>query len=251
MKVTATIQARMGSSRLPGKVLMDICGKPMLLWQVERIRRARLVDEIIIATTLSESDNEIETFCKKNNIRFFRGSENDVLDRISRLISERNIDIHLECYGDSPFIDPQIIDENIGFYLKKNIPNGYFSSSLETTYPPGMEVTIYRGNMLTEVNNLIPKNDPLREHVGYNITRFKDKFPLISVKAQDYLHNPEVYLEVDTKEDIELLRVITKHFLEINKNHFSLIEIINFLNKNKNLIEKNKFVERRWKNFRK
>ena len=162
MKVTATIQARMGSSRLPGKVLMDICGKPMLLWQVERIRRARLVDEIIIATTLSESDNEIETFCKINNIRFFRGSENDVLGRIACLISERNIDIHLECYGDSPFIDPQIIDESIGFYLKKNIPNGYFSSSLETTYPPGMEVTIYRGNMLTEVNNLIPKNDPLR-----------------------------------------------------------------------------------------
>ncbi len=251
MKVTATIQARMGSSRLPGKVLMDICGKPMLLWQVERIRRARLVDEIIIATTFSVADDAIETFCKKNNIKFFRGSENDVLDRVANLIKEKNIDIHVECYGDSPFIDPQIIDESIGFYLKKDIPNGYFSSALETTYPPGMEVTIYRGRMLTEVNNLISKNDPLREHVGYNITRFKDKFPLISILAQDYLYNPDIYLEVDTKEDIEVLREVTKHFLKINKNHFSLIEIINFLNENNYLIEKNKLVERRWKDFRK
>ena len=251
MKVTATIQARMGSSRLPGKVLMDICGKPMLLWQVERIRRSRLVDEIIIATTFSKADDAIETFCKKNNIKLFRGSENDVLYRLASLISKENIDIHLECYGDSPFIDPQIIDECIGFYLKKNIPNGYFSSALETTYPPGMEVTIYRGKMLIEVNNLISKNDPLREHVGYNITRFKDKFPLFSLVAQDYLYNPDIYLEVDTKEDIEVLREVTKYFLKINKKHFSFIEIVNFLNENHDLIKKNKFVERRWKDLRK
>ena len=251
MKVTATIQARTGSSRLPGKVLMDIGGKQMLLWQVERIKRARLVDEIIIATSLSRSDDAIESFCFDHDIKCFRGSENDVLDRLANCIRKNNIDIHLECYGDSPFIDPQIIDEIIGFYFKKNIPNGYFSSALETTYPPGMEVTIYKGDILIEVDSLVAKDDHLREHVGYNITRFSDKYPLISILAPDYLYNPNIYLEVDTQEDIDVLRNIANHFQKNKKDHFSLIEILNFLNHNQYLTEKNKLIPRRWKDFRK
>ena len=84
MKVVATIQARMGSSRLPGKVLFEAGGKPFLLRQVERIRRAKLIDHIIVATSLESGDDEIVRLCEENEIDVFRGSENDVLDRVSQ-----------------------------------------------------------------------------------------------------------------------------------------------------------------------
>ena len=116
MKIVASIQARMGSSRLPGKVLKDICGKPMLLWHLERIKRSRLLDDVIIATTTSEKDDELISFCNQHSVSYFRGSENDVLKRVSALINHHEIDIHIELCGDSPLTDPQIIDEFVGFY---------------------------------------------------------------------------------------------------------------------------------------
>ena len=124
MKIIATIQARMGSTRLPGKVLKDICGKPMLLWQVDRIKKSRLIDDVIIATTTSPKDDEIVQFGIKNNIKYYRGSEDDVLNRVASLICKFGIDLHIEFCGDSPLPDPQLIDEFIGYYLK-NQDNRY------------------------------------------------------------------------------------------------------------------------------
>ena len=118
MKIVASIQARLGSTRLPGKVLKDINGKPMLLRHVERLRRSRLLDDVIVATTTNPHDDKIVEFCINNNIAFYRGSEDDVLDRISSMIEERGIDVHVECFGDSPLTDPHIVDEIIGYYLK-------------------------------------------------------------------------------------------------------------------------------------
>ena len=88
----------MGSSRLPAKVLKDICGKPMLLWQVERIKRSRLLDDVIVATTTSQIDDEIVEFCKKYKINYFRGSEDDVLNRVASLIRAYKIGLHVEFY---------------------------------------------------------------------------------------------------------------------------------------------------------
>ena len=119
MNITATIQARMNSKRLPGKVLENILGKPMLQWQIERLKRSRLVDDIILATTDSKKDDPIQELCEKLNIKFYRGSENDVLGRVNNLLQKYDVEIHLECFGDSPLIDPQIIDEFIGFFKKK------------------------------------------------------------------------------------------------------------------------------------
>ena len=117
MNITATIQARMNSKRLPGKVLENIMSKPMLQWQIERLKRSRLVDDIIIATTDSKQDDPIQKLCEKLNIKFYRGSENDVLGRVNNLLQKFDVEIHLECFGDSPLLDPQIIDEFIGFFM--------------------------------------------------------------------------------------------------------------------------------------
>jgi spore coat polysaccharide biosynthesis protein SpsF len=250
MNVTASIQARMGSSRLPGKVLSDVCGKPMLLWQVERILRSRLVDRVVVGTSVSSLDDQIDDFCKKNGVECFRGSEDDVLKRISSLVKEFEVDLHVECYGDSPLIDPQIIDEFIGYYFKFKEKADYFSSALETTYPPGLEVTLYPADILIQVDNMVMLDDPMREHVGYNITRFPDKFRLVSLKAPPWFSYPDTFLEVDSPEDLEVLRKVVGHFVANDQKHFSLTEILTLLRKNQSLFEGNTHVERRWKALR-
>ena len=118
MKIVASIQARMNSSRFPGKVLQTVCGKPLLLWQVERLKNSRLIDEVIVATSSNKLDEQIIDFCFSNNIKSFIGSEINVLDRIATLIAVNNAEIHVECFGDSPLIDPELIDQFLGYLLK-------------------------------------------------------------------------------------------------------------------------------------
>tara|TARA_B100000035_G_C20930642_1_gene522874 strand:- start:36 stop:794 length:759 start_codon:yes stop_codon:yes gene_type:complete len=251
MKILASIQARMNSSRLPGKVLSDICGKPMLLWQIERIKRSNYINDIIVATSNSREDDTIINFCKDHKINFYRGSENDVLSRISSMLKSYKYDVHVECFGDSPFIDPKIIDEFIIFYFKQKNKDIYISSALKTTYPPGTEVTLYNPNILIRTNDLVRSDDKLREHAGYNISRFPNEFKIHSMEAPQHFNYPDLYLEVDVYEDLVLIRQIAEYFISKNKNHFSLIEILNYLKKNIDITKKNKFIDRRWKKFRK
>lgn len=250
MKIIASIQARMGSSRLPGKVLMDIRGKPMLLWHVERLKRSRLLDDVIVATTMSQKDDEIEAFCKQYNILCYRGSENDVLNRISSLIDFHKIDIHVEFCGDSPLIDPQIVDEFIGFYLKNKNSYDYVSNALKTSYPPGQEVIVYRGDLLIELDQSLDIDDPLREHAGYNITRFPDIYQMATMEAPKWFYNPEAYLEVDTLTDLEMMRQLISHFVEQGEEHFTLSQILEFLRKNPEIMQLNSKEDRRWKSLR-
>ena len=250
MNITATIQARMGSSRLPGKVLADVCGKPMLLWQVERIRRSRLVDRVVVGTSTSPLDDQIADFCERHDIVCYRGSENDVLNRIACLLRDLSVDLHIECYGDSPLIDPQIIDEYIGYYLKYKNEADYFSSALETTYPPGLEVTLYPARILIELEQQLDSNDPAREHVGYNITRFPKLYRQQPLTAPSWFFEPDIYLEVDTAEDLAMLRAVVGHFVGKGREHFGLGEILSFLREEPELTKLNNSVERRWKELR-
>jgi len=250
MKIVASIQARMGSSRLPGKVLKDICGKPMLLWHLERIKRSRLLDDVIIATTTSEKDDELISFCNQHSVSYFRGSENDVLKRVSALINHHEIDIHIELCGDSPLTDPQIIDEFVGYYLKYHDRFDYVSNSIKTTYPPGQEVMVYPGSVLASIDESISFDDPMREHVGYNITRFPEYYRLASLEAPDRFFEPEAYLEVDTPIDLEMMRKLIGCFVEKGLEHFSLSQILELLRQKPEIMQQNRFEERRWKSLR-
>jgi len=250
MNIVASIQARMGSKRLPGKVLENVCGKPMLLWQVERMRRSRVIDNVVVATSLSSIDDELESFCRKHQIDCYRGSEEDVLSRITALTTDLQVDIHVESFGDSPLIDPQIIDEFIAYYLKYKDIGDYFSSALKTTYPPGMEVSIYRSKTLLDVNRLVLPDDPLREHAGFNITRFPERFKLHSIVAPAWHFAPDVFLEVDVSEDLEVLREIVNYFVSRGEEYFSLREILSMLESRPELAKKNRNIERRWKILR-
>jgi spore coat polysaccharide biosynthesis protein SpsF len=250
VKIIASIQARLGSTRLPGKVLKDINGKPMLLRHVERLRRSRLLDDVIVATTTNSNDDKIVQLCINNNISFFRGSEDDVLDRISSMLQENDIDVHVECFGDSPLTDPQIVDELIGYYLKHQEDFDFVSNALKTTYPPGQEVLVYKSSCLIKENNIVAKNDPLREHVSIHLSQYPNKYRLKNLEAPMYFNFPDIYLEVDTSKDFEMICKIFNYFIDKGMEHFSLAEILEFLTQNPEIININNQVNRRWKEFR-
>lgn len=250
INISASIQARMGSTRLPGKVLKKINGKPMLLWQVERLRECNSLKDIIIATTTNREDDKIVQLCIENSISYFRGSENDVIDRVSSLIEEYKIDIHVECVGDSPLIDPLIVEEYIEIFCNEDSDYDYLSNCINTSYPPGLDVIIYNATTLIDLNKFLEKNDPLREHVGYNITRFPQKYKIKSITAPKKYYYPDFYLEVDSKEDFILIEKIFKYFISKEKPKFYLKDILKLLTEYPDIKNINNKTPRKWKLLR-
>ncbi len=250
MKIIGSIQARMSSTRLPGKVLKPILGKPMLLWHIERLRRSRLLDDIIVATTEDSRDEPIVRFCETHDIKYFRGSEEDVLDRIASMIDTYRIDVHAEFFGDSPLTDPHIVDETIGYFLKHRDQFDFVSNHQQTTYPPGQEVLVYWGRCLIEANRSVAKADPLREHVSIHITQHPDLYRLKNLPAPERYHYPDIYLEVDTEKDFDLMTRIITHFDSQGQPHFSLAQILDHLHRHPELVSINNTENRRWKAFR-
>jgi len=250
VKVSATIQARTSSSRLPGKVLKKILGKPMLELQIERIRQSNLIDEIIIATTDSPKDDPIESLANDLGVLCYRGSEDDVLGRIVNTLKAYNVEIHAEFTGDHPLEDPLIIDSIIGFYLKNKDKYDYVANYLKTTFPAGIGFAVYPAETLYDAEKHVAKDDKLREHVGIHIYLHPERYRLHNIEAPPHFNYPDLYLEVDTKEDFEVTTAIYENLYPKN-SCFSLSQILDFMSENKNLAEKNRHVERRWKKFRK
>ena len=248
MKIAATIQARMGSTRLPGKVLKTIIGKPMLALLVERIRQSILIDEIIIATTKGPQDDAIEDLARKIGVSCYRGSENDVILRIVETLKAYDVDINVEFMADNPIPDPFLVDSVIGFYLKNSDKYDYVTNALKTTYPPGAEVFVYPSKILYDAEKKV--TDPaLREHVGIHIYQHPERYRIFNLEAPPWFYYPDIHLEVDTQEDFDVIKAIYEHFYKDNPG-FSLLQVIDFLKANPDLATHNINVERRWKVYR-
>lgn len=244
-KIVATIQARLGSTRFPKKVMKMISGKTIIEILVDRLKKSKFIDQIVLATTSKNSDKPLIQLAKKIGINYFAGSETDVLNRVTQAINKSKAHYHVECFGDSPFIDVDILDEFIRIMLKKNLD--FVTNSIKTTFPPGSEILVYKSRVINNVNNLVKCNDPLREHAGYNITRFKKLFKIHNISAPKELNFPNIYIELDTKKDFFVLSKIYKNF---KYNYFSLLDILNFFKKNKKLAIYNSKVIRNWKLLR-
>jgi len=249
MNIVATIQARMGSSRLPGKVLKEICGKPLLQYQIERIKEARLVDDIIIATSTNPKDDAIVKLANKLDVKVYRGSENDVLSRIVELLKKYNVEVHVELIGDSPLADPQIIDEVIGLYLKNREDYDYVSNGVEVSYPAGMEVNVYHAQTLIDAESNIFSDDPLREHVDIHLSK-NPTYKVLSIKAPKHFYRPDIFLEVDTLRDFEMISTVINHFIENGKDFFSLSQILDYLKLNPDVVKINQDEDRRYWQFK-
>ncbi|KGF72297.1 hypothetical protein DO97_10845 [Neosynechococcus sphagnicola sy1] len=248
MKIAATVQARLGSSRLPGKVLKPILGQPMLALQIERIRQSRLIDQIIIATSTEPQDDALATLAQQLGVACFRGSEQDVLGRVVGALQAFQVDVHVELLGDSPLPDPLLVDAMIGYYLKQADCYDYVTNGLKTTYPPGAEVAVYPTAVLVAAEQQAT-DAALREHVGIHIHQHPDHFRLCNLEAPPWYHYPDLYLEVDTAEDFEVITAIYEHFYPQNPG-FSLAQVIDFMIAHPKLVSRNQQVVRRWKVFR-
>ena len=166
-KNIAIIQARMTSSRLPGKVLMDICGKPSLQRMLERVNMAKSIDNVVVATTINTSDDPVVEMCKNLNIEVFRGDENDVLGRIYEAAKFFCADTIIRLTADCPMIDPSVIDEVVHSFSINNYD--YCSNTIDRSYPDGLDVEIMSIDSIRDACK--NAKDPfLREHVTPYIT---------------------------------------------------------------------------------
>lgn len=137
--IVAIVQARMGSTRLPGKVLKTVLGKSLLEHQMERLQHSRLIHQLVVATSVEQADEEIVRCCDKHDIPVYRGSEEDVLSRYFETATTYGADVIVRLTADCPLIDPQVVDQVISVYLEHEREIDYVSNTLERTYPRGLD----------------------------------------------------------------------------------------------------------------
>jgi spore coat polysaccharide biosynthesis protein SpsF len=241
MKVAAIIEARMTSSRLPGKIMLPVLGKPTLELLIERLKRATLLDSIIVATTTNTTDDAVEDLTRRLHIGCFRGSEEDVLDRVLRAAHAHNVDIIVEITGDCPLIEPLVVDKVIDTYLKNSCD--YVSNTLKETYPNGLDTQVFSTAVLDRVASLT--DDPAdHEHVSLYIYEHPETFTLLNVESD----LPEKYwgarLTLDTQEDYVLIRAIYEQLYPRNPA-FTLYEIIQLLEARPELLGINREIKQR------
>jgi spore coat polysaccharide biosynthesis protein SpsF len=240
-RVVAIVQARMGSTRLSGKVMKEVLGRPLLWYLVERLRAAKLLDDIVIATTELESDGLIVDFCEKFNIKFFRGSENDVLSRYAGAAKIFDVDCVVRICSDSPLIDPELIDELINEFLLSSPPCDYLSNTLDQTYPLGMNVEVFASEVLFEADSKAVLAYE-REHVTPYIYCGSNKF---SICKKHYSSDfSKVRLTVDVQEDFDLVKAILE-CLYPQKNNFNLKDILEFYQRAPEVFRKNSHIQQR------
>jgi spore coat polysaccharide biosynthesis protein SpsF len=202
-RIVAIVQARMGSTRLPGKVLAEIQGHPMLWYVVERTRAAETVDDVVVATTTELADDPIVTFCREHGVGCFRGSEQDVLDRYYQAALRYKADAVVRITGDCPLIDPEIIDKTVRAFLREG-PD-YASNCVERTFPRGLDTEIFAFQALDTAWREASRPYQ-RAHVTPYIYENPERFTIVSVVGnEDY---SAYRWTVDTPEDLVLVRAL-------------------------------------------
>ncbi len=206
-KVVAIIQARTGSTRLPGKVLADIHGHPMLWHVVQRTRAATTLDEVVVATTTQPADSAIVAFCRELGVACFRGSEDDVLDRYQRAALQHDAQAVVRITSDCPLIDPRIIDKTVQAFLVER-PD-YASNGVVRTYPRGLDTEVIAFQAL-ELAWHEARQPYERSHVTPYLYETPGKFRVLSVTAdRDY---SACRWTVDTAQDLEFVRAVYARF---------------------------------------
>jgi spore coat polysaccharide biosynthesis protein SpsF len=212
VRTTIIIQARTSSSRLPGKVLRDLCGEPMLLRQIERVRCCRMADQLVIATSDEAGDDPIAELCAKNQVACFRGSLNNVLDRFHGAALAFGPSDHLvRLTADCPLADPDVIDACIALHLANGAD--YTSNKLGPTYPVGLDVEAMTIEGLDRVHRLA--SDPYDlEHVTPHFYRNPSLFSLMPLRHLTDLS--KLRWTVDYPADLEFARAVFSRLLPKN-----------------------------------
>ncbi|MEK6647284.1 MAG: glycosyltransferase family protein [Candidatus Firestonebacteria bacterium] len=211
MKIVAIIQARMGSTRLPGKMLLNIAGKPTIQHVWERIRLSKMIDEIVLATGKDQDNDSLANWAEYNKVNFYRGSENDVLDRYYNAAKEAAADAVVRITGDCPLLDFQIVDKVVEEFQRGDYD--YVSNTHPPTFPDGLDVEVFSFAALKKAwTEARLKSE--REHVTPYLWKHPEKF-----KLKNVIHSPDLSdlrWTLDTKEDLEFIKLITEEAERLN-----------------------------------
>lgn len=239
MEVVCIVQARMGSTRLPGKVLMPILGKSMLWWDLHRVQGARRLDAVVVATTTNPTDDELAEFCRQQGWNVVRGSEEDVLDRYYQAARQYDAAHIVRITSDCPLIDPHVVDYVVTSYLSAYPQPDYASNFLERTYPRGLDTEIFSMAALeTAWRNAQAPSE--REHVTPYIWRNPNLFRLRSVTNSQ---NQSAHRwTVDTPEDMELVQRIYGYF---GHGDFRWQDVLALLDEHPEWVEINRGIEQK------
>lgn len=243
-KLVAIIQARLGSSRLPGKVLKPILDKPVLWHIVNRLKNVKKIDEIVIATSDQANDNQIAEFCTYENIKCFRGSEDDVLDRFYKAATFFNATTLIRITGDCPLIDPDLISQLIDYFFDNNFDYcgiatgaGVAKDSFEGRYPDGLDAEIFTIQTLTIAWQ--KAQGPLhKEHVTPFIWKQPDKFKLGTLKSEDKDYS-DLRWTLDNEEDYHLIQWIYEKLFPSNPS-FNMYDVLRLLSEHPEKLEENR-----------
>lgn len=238
-KINIIVQARMGSTRLPGKILKPILNRPMLSFLIERLHFIHTPHSLIIATTTNPKDDLIESLAKQENTLTFRGSEEDVLDRYYQACCLYPAHTIVRITSDCPLIDPTIIDHALNQF--QNAPLDYLSNTLHRTFPRGMDIEIFTFEILkTAAKEASSASD--REHVTPFLYRQPERFRLANFK-----HEPDLSkyrLTVDTSEDFLLISKIFEDLYPKNKK-FTLNDIVRGFDRHPDWIKLNAHIKQK------
>ncbi len=228
IKISAIIEARMGSKRLPGKVLMKILNKPILLHIYERLSKSVYIDDIIIATTNQSQDLQIVNYAKKNKISYFSGYEDDLVGRVYECAMANKSDIIVEICGDCPLIDYRFVDDCIAEYL--NSDYDIVTNAISKTFPNGLETNIFSTKLLSDINKK-KLSKKYREHLCAYILNNPKIFKIKSISAEDKYSYPNIKLTLDTYKDFEFIKNIYEK-LYTKKAMIMTEDIIKYINEN-------------------
>ena len=237
-KVGLIVQARLGSSRLPRKILLSVKSKPIFQYQINRLRDVGY--PIIVATTSEIADEAIVDFARDNNLDFFRGSETNVLERFYQCAKHFDLDVVVRLTSDCPLIDPLPIKESIFNYLKENNDQLYLSNSLSRTYPRGFDFEIFSFQLL-EIAYMNATDNWDKEHVTPYIGNNKSG----NVKIKQVVNkenNSRFRLTLDTPEDFDLLRSLIEQF---DADILSGPDIVNILKTHPELVSINEHIKQK------
>jgi len=232
----------MGSTRLPGKIMKEVTGKPLLEYQIERVGRSKTIDQIVIATTTKDVEQPIIDLCERLSVEYYRGPEEDVLSRYYQAASHYGAEIVVRLTSDCPLLDPDVIDKVITTFITDSDRYDYVSNTLERTYPRGLDVEVFSMKALEQADR--EAVDPAeREHVTSYVYQHPEVFRLGQVKQDKDLSSYR--LTVDTEEDFELIARLLTALSGKRKEQFTVDDVISILQENPEWVLINAHIEQK------
>lgn len=248
-RVLAVVQARLGSTRLPGKTLMEIARRPMLAHVIERVSAIPGVKGVVLATSVNPKDDRLVQFARAAGLPWVRGSEEDVLDRFRMALSEYPADVVVRVTPDCPLLDPAVSGLVVAEYLRRAGAVDYVSNVHPPTYPDGLDTEVFSREAL-EVTWRETRLPSEREHVTVYMWRRPDRFRLANVSHTEDLS--ALRWTVDTAADLEFVRAVYGYLSPDGTSHFGMSEVLALLRERPELqslnagVGRNEGLERSW-----